>query len=130
MTELEKFLVVIGVSSLLLSLVSIGLVITVAFRRIQQVESHIATEGKYIDNMLPIWGEGPLGRWMRAAHVFFFFAARLVPRYGPVMSARLGDEATPVPRRLKLWATVPMAMAFILMAAAIICSWYLGAFEG
>ncbi len=107
--------------SLPVGLLALIFILVVAFPRIAEVERRIGTEGKLIDTIRVVFGRGPIGRWMRALHVFAFFAYRTIPRYGPVIAARYGDESEPLSLRLKLWATVPhivfLASAFIFLVS-------------
>ena len=73
------------------------LILTFLFPKIAEVESRIATPGKQLDGIREIWGNGPIGRWMRVVHVYFFFIFRNLPRIGPRIESRMGDEAEALP---------------------------------
>lgn len=42
-----------------------------------------------------------------------FFAFRRIPRYGPKIASRYGDELEPLPLSLKLWVTAPHVVFFL-----------------
>ncbi|HCW91477.1 MAG TPA: hypothetical protein DHU56_15695 [Marinobacter sp.] len=93
---------------ILLGLIALLMTLTVFFGAIRKLESHIATPGKQLDEIKKIWGNGPIGRWMRAVHLHMFFVFRRLPLYGKSIEARFGDETTHVPTRLKMTFMVPM----------------------
>ena len=110
----EAVLAFIGAGSAILGLACFLVSITIAFKRVQEIERRIATPGKQLYFIKNTWQGGIVGRWIRAMHVAHFFFIRNVPRYGPVIAARMGDELEPVPRSLKLWAMVPVGSGFVL----------------
>lgn len=110
---------------ILLGLVALLMTLTVFFGAIRKLESHIATPGKQLDEIKKIWGNGPIGRWMRAVHLYFFFLIRKLPVYGPIIGARMGDEKTPSPRRLKMALMIPMSLIFFLGLTLFGCAIYL-----
>lgn len=101
------------VTSLPIGLLSVIFIVTVAFPRIVEIERRIGTSGKLIDNVRVYCGGGPIGRWLRSLHVFAFFAFRRIPRYGPKIASRYGDELEPLPLSLKLWVTAPHVVFFL-----------------
>lgn len=101
------------ITSLPLGLLSIIVIVTIAFPRIAEIEQRIGTPGKLIDSVRVCFGGGPIGRWMRALHVFAFFAYRRIPKYGSKIAARYGDEFEPLPLSLKLWVIVPHFVFFL-----------------
>lgn len=105
------------------------LMVTLLFRKTKEVERRIATPGKQLDGIRRIWGNGPIGRWMRVIHVYAFFIYRNVPRVGKRIEARMGDESEPLPLSLKLWVIVPFTVYAILMFLFFFSGWYLGAFD-
>ncbi|MFT5722254.1 MAG: hypothetical protein ACI9W6_002580 [Motiliproteus sp.] len=121
MTEFwQNLLAPVSAGSLLLGLLFWIVSITVAFKRIEEVERQIATPGKQLDMIRSVYRGGIAGRWMRALHVFGFFLFRKIPKYGPVISSRMGDEVVPVPRSLKLWATLPVGLAGLLLMTFLV----------
>lgn len=105
------------------------LMVTLLFRKTKEVERRIATPGKQLDGIRRIWGNGPIGRWMRVIHVYAFFIYRNVPRVGKRIEARMGDESEPLPISLKLWVIVPFTVYAILMFLCLFSGWYLGALD-
>ena len=105
------------------------LILTFLFPKIAEVESRIATPGKQLDGIREIWGNGPIGRWMRVVHVYFFFIFRNLPRIGPRIESRMGDEAEALPMGLKLWVILPVSVFFVSIIVSLIAAWYLGVFD-
>ena len=117
------------VASLSIGFVLLVLMVTLFFRKTVEVERRIATPGKQLDGIRIVWGNGPIGRWMRILHVYFFFLLRNLPRIGPRIEARMGDEHEPLPFSLRLWVLVPFTVYAVLMFLCLISGWYLGAFD-
>ncbi|MCK2151310.1 hypothetical protein MYE70_19760 [Marinobacter alexandrii] len=120
---------VTGVISLIGGFILLLLMVTLFFRKTAEVEHRIATPGKQLEFIRLIWGNGPIGRWMRVMHVYAFFAFRNLPRIGPRIEARMGDEREPLPLSLKLWVLVPFTVYAVLMFLFFLSGWYLGAFD-
>lgn len=99
------------------------LILTFLFPKIAEVESRIATPGKQLDGIREIWGNGPIGRWMRVVHVYFFFIFRNLPRIGPRIESRMGDEAEALPMGLKLWVILPVSVFSFRLSCRL---WRLG----
>lgn len=106
-------LALICAGSMIGGLLTSAFIVTIAWRKIEQAEQLIATHGKQLDLIRYVWRNGPKGRMMRATHVHAFFRFRQIPRFGPTIAARLGDEHEPIPDRLKLWATLPMDLLYL-----------------
>ena len=117
------------VASLVVGVILMFLMVTLFFRKTEEVERRIATPGKKLDEVRIIWRNGPLGRWMRLGHVYAFFAFRNLPRIGPRIESRMGDEKEPLPLSLKLWVIVPFTVYAILMFLFFFSGWYLGMFN-
>lgn len=117
------------VASLGIGVVLMFLMVTLFFRKTEEVERRIATPGKQLDGIRIVWGNGPIGRWMRVGHVYAFFVFRNLPRIGPRIESRMGDESEPLPRSLKLWVTVPFTAYALLMFLFFLSGWYLGALD-
>lgn len=105
------------------------LMVTLFFCKTMEVERRIATPGKHLDGIRSIWGNGPIGRWMRVSHVYAFFVYRKLPRIGARIESRMGDEEEPLPRSLKLWVIVPYTACLIFTFLFFVSGWYLGAFD-
>ena len=131
MTEerLTEIVVVVGAASLATGLVLMVLMVTLFFQKAVEVERRIATPGKQLDGIRTVWGNGPIGRWMRVLHVYAFFVYRNIPRIGSRIEARMGDEQEPLPLSLKLWVLVPFSVYLALMLLFFFSGWYLGAFD-
>jgi len=118
-----------GAASLGFGLILMFLMVTFFFRKTEEVERRIATPGKQLDSIRIIWGNGPIGRWMRISHVYIFFLFRNLPRIGPRIEARMGDENEPLPLSLKMWVIVPFSVYAVLMVLFFFTGWYLGAYD-
>ncbi len=79
------------VASLGIGVVLLFLMLTLFFPKTREVERRIATPGKALEGIRVVWGNGPIGRWMRVLHVNFFFGYRNVPRFGKRIADRMGD---------------------------------------
>lgn len=117
------------VASLGVGVLLMLLMVTLFFRKTEEVERRIATPGKHLDGMRIVWGNGPIGRWMRVGYIYAFFVFRNLPRIGPRIESRMGDEHEPIPLSLKLWVVVPFTVYAILMFLFFFSGWYLGAFD-
>ncbi|MBZ0334607.1 hypothetical protein [Marinobacter sp. AL4B] len=120
---------VVFVASLGVGFVLLLLMVTLFFGKTKEVERRIATPGKQLDEIRSIWGNGPIGRWMRVMHVYAFVVFRHIPRIGPRIESRMGDESEPLPLSLKLWVIVPFTVYAVLMFLFFFLGWYLEAFE-
>ncbi|MBD3655858.1 MULTISPECIES: hypothetical protein [Marinobacter] len=127
--QLTEIAAITGAASLGTSIVLMFLMVTLFFRKTEEVERRIATPGKQLDGIRMIWGNGPIGRWMRVAHVYAFFVFRNLPRIGSRIESRMGDENEPLPLSLKLWVIVPFTVYTVLMFLFFLSGWYLGAFD-
>lgn len=126
---LAEVAVIIGAASMVLGIVLMFLLVTLFFRKTEEVERRIATHGKQLDEVRSIWGNGPIGRWMRVSHVYAFFVYRKLPRIGARIESRMGGEDEPLPRSLKLWVIVPYTACLILTFLFFLSAWYIGAFD-
>ncbi|MFT6914949.1 MAG: hypothetical protein ACJAWL_001248 [Motiliproteus sp.] len=106
----ELVIAFIAAGGAVFGVVGVLITITIAFKYIEEVERQIATPGKQLDMIRSFHRGGIAGRWMRALHVFGFFMFRKIPRYGPTISSRMGDEVVPISRSLTLWATLPVGL--------------------
>lgn len=125
---IEQVLVVFGVCAMIICVLSILFTITFAFKRIAIVEAKIASPGKELDGIRKVWGGGPIGRWMRAGHVFLFFVVRKLPMCRGI-AERLGDEKEPIPLSLKLWAILPIGCCLLSGLTFMVLGWPLGAYS-
>ncbi|WP_375171987.1 hypothetical protein [Marinobacter sp.] len=117
------------VASLGLSLVLLALILTLFFKKTVEVEDQIAAPGTQFDGLRKMWGNGPLGRWMRVVNIFFYFALRNLPHIGPKMESRLVECRRPLSLALKMWATVPVATFGGLMFLFFLSGWFLETVE-
>lgn len=124
--QLTALAEIILVASLGVGVVLMLLMVTLFFPKTREVERRIATPGKALDGIHVIWGNGPIGRWMRVMHVCAFFGYRNVPRFGRRIAGRMGDENEPLPLALKLWVVVPFTVYAFLMFLFFLSGWYLG----
>ncbi|TGN40310.1 hypothetical protein [Marinobacter confluentis] len=127
--QLTATAAVVGAAALGIAIILLVLMVTLFFRKTMEVERRIATPGKQLDEIRSIWGNGPIGRWMRVMHVFAFVVFRHIPRIGPRIESRMGDEFEPLPLSLKLWVTVPYTSFVVSMFLFFFSGWYLGAFD-
>ncbi|NVD36749.1 hypothetical protein [Marinobacter lutaoensis] len=117
------------VASLGFGIVLLFLMLTLFFRKVEEIERRVATPGKGLDFRRGIWGNGPIGRWMRILDVYAFLVLRHLPRIGPRFESEMGDELEPLPKSLKLWVIVPFTTYAILMFLFFFSGWYLGALD-
>src|SRR5690554_8236954 len=117
------------VASLVVGVILMFLMVTLFFRKTEEVERRVATPGKQLDEARSIWGNGPIGRWMRVVYVYAFVVFRHIPRIGPRIRSRMGDEKEPLPLSLKLWVVVPFTACVVLTFLFFFSGWYLGAFD-
>jgi hypothetical protein len=110
-------------------LILVFLMITLFFGKIEEIERRVATPGKELDFRRRIWGNGPIGRWLRILDVYAFLVFRHLPRIGPRIESEWGDELEPLPRSLKLWGIVPYTATLVLGFLFFFSGWYLGALD-
>ncbi|WP_143595660.1 hypothetical protein [Tamilnaduibacter salinus] len=120
MNDLESFAGIAGAISLLLGLLSFFFLVTFAFKRIEEAEAQLATPGKQLHLIRSLWGNGFIGRWMRAVHVCHFFTWRALPVIGPKIASRMGDELKPLPKSLKAWVVVPVWLTTFFLAGFMV----------
>jgi hypothetical protein len=113
----------LGMVAMIIGVLSMIFTITIAFPKIREVESMIASPGKYLDMTRAVWGGGPWARWVRSMTVWSFFVYRHLPVIGENIEARMGAEEKPTPKTLKLWVLVPVTItlssAFVFAVAAV-----------
>lgn len=107
----------LGMGAMIIGLLSMIFTITIAFPKIREVESMIASPGKYLDVTRAVWGGGLWARWIRSITVWSFFVYRRLPIIGENIEARMGEEDKPTPRILKLWVLLPVSI--ILLCAVV-----------
>lgn len=127
--QMTDLAVIIGALSLGIGFILLLLMVTLFFRKTAEVERRVATPGKQLDEARSIWGNGPIGRWMRVMYVYAFVVFRHIPRIGPRIKSRMGDEKEPLPLSLKLWIVVPFTVYAVLMFLFFFSGWYIGAFD-
>lgn len=127
--QLTDLVVILGALSLGIGFILLLLMVTLFFRKTAEVERRVATPGKQLDEARSIWGNGPIGRWMRVMYVYAFVVFRHIPRIGPRIESRMGDENEPLPLSLKLWIVVPFTVYAVLMFLFFFSGWYIGAFD-
>jgi hypothetical protein len=127
--QLETLIAIIGAASMVAGLILVFLMITLFFGKIEEIERRVATPGKELDFRRRIWGNGPIGRWLRILDVYAFLVFRHLPRIGPRIESEWGDELEPLPRSLKLWGIVPYTATLVLGFLFFFSGWYLGALD-
>jgi hypothetical protein len=129
LAQIDEVLGITGAVSLVLAIILMFLMVTFFFRKTEEVERRIATPGKQLDSIRIIWGNGPIGRWMRISHVYVFFLFRHLPRIGPRIEARMGDENEALPLSLTLWVIVPFSVYAVSVVLFFFTGWYLEAYD-
>lgn len=127
--QITELVVITGAVSLVIGFILLVLMVTLLFRKTVEVERRIATPGKQLDEIRSIWGNGPIGRWMRVMHVYAFVVFRHIPRIGARIESRMGDESEPLPISLKFWVIFPYTTFVFSMFLFFFSSWYIGAFD-
>ena len=127
--QMTDLVVILGALSLGIGFILLLLMVTLLFRKTAEVERRVATPGKQLDEARSIWGNGPIGRWMMVMYVYAFVVFRHIPRIGPRIKSRMGDEKEPLPISLKLWIVVPFTVYAVLMFLFFFSGWYIGAFD-
>src|SRR5690606_40003927 len=97
--KMTDLVVILGALSLGIGFILLLLMVTLFFRKTAEVERRVATPGKQLDEARSIWGNGPIGRWMRVTYVYAFVVFRHIPRIGPRIKSRMGDEKEPLDRK-------------------------------
>lgn len=113
---IEKLSVVsasLGMAAMVIGVLSMIFTITIAFPKVREVESMIASPGKYLDITRAVWGGGPWARWIRSMTVWSFFVYRHLPIIGKNVEARMGEEEKPTPKTLKLWVLLPVSITLL-----------------
>lgn len=113
---IEKLSVVsasLGMAAMVIGVLSMIFTIAIAFPKVREVESMIASPGKYLDITRAVWGGGPWARWIRSMTVWSFFVYRHLPIIGKNVEARMGEEEKPTPRTLKLWVLLPVSITLL-----------------
>ena len=111
----------IGAGALVLGLVSLCIMLTLAFSRVSAIEERISRPGTSVLEHRKIWGNDPLGRLMRSGYVFTFLVFRSVPSGRLNRSAaKIGDVSTQLPLRMTLWAVVPPLLLYVCFAVLLI----------
>ncbi|MGK0522737.1 MAG: hypothetical protein ACI92N_000360 [Pseudomonadales bacterium] len=119
----------LGMAAMIIGVLSMIFTITIAFPKIREVESMIASPGKYLDMTRAVWGGGPWARWIRSMTVWSFFVYRHLPVIGENIEARMGVEEKPTPRTLKLWALLPVSITLSSAVVFASAATYLMIFE-
>lgn len=61
LAQMHDVLGITGTVSLVLAIILMFLIVTLLFRKTEEVERRIATPGKQLDSIRIIWGNGPIG---------------------------------------------------------------------
>lgn len=116
----------VGAGAIALGLVSLLVILTVAFSRVTVIEEKISRPGTSAPEHRKIWGSDPLGRLMRSSYVFTFLVLRSVPSSRLNRSAaKIGDISTQLPVRLTLWAMLPPLLLYGCFAVLLIAGLFL-----
>lgn len=116
----------VGAGAIALGLISLLVILTIAFSRVTVIEEKISRPGASTLEQRKIWGNDPLGRLMRSSYVFTFLVLRSVPSSRLNRSAaKIGDISTQLPVRLTLWAMLPPLLLYGCFAALLIAGLFL-----
>lgn len=110
---MKIFLLLSVVAGTLVGLLASLFCLTVGFQKIRQIEDIVGYEGGTINDQKSMWGEGPIGRWMRVAYLMNFFFWRQFPGHGVKVASKLGDTTADVPKNLRAWLVWPMTIFWI-----------------
>src|SRR5690554_179307 len=111
----------VGAGALGLGLVSLFVILTLAFSRVSIIEEKISRPGTSALEHRKIWGNDPLGRLMRSGYVFSFLVLRSAPSSRLNRSAaKIGDISTQLPVRLILWAVLPPVFLYVCFTVLLI----------
>lgn len=123
------FILLTGACSLILGFLLLLYLLTFGFKRIERVESEIATPGKQLEQNRKIWGNGPIGRWVRIIHIYGFFVFSKIPHFGPRFKGRMGDDSDSLTTGMKLWVVLPTSLFYLATILFFVCAWALGAYD-
>ncbi|WP_138438980.1 MULTISPECIES: hypothetical protein [Marinobacter] len=102
-----------GVGAIGGALLSLLVILTVAFSRVAQIEELISAAGTSAQRHQKVWGNAPFGRLMRSSSVFTFLVFRAAPfDHLKRSAAQIGDVSANLPLRLWLWGLVPPLSLF------------------
>lgn len=98
----------IGAGAIGGGLLSLLVIVTVAFSRVVQIEEKISVAGTSAQSHGKTWGNDLFGRLIRSSYVFTFLVFRSAPLDRLNRSAaQIGDVSAHLPVRLRLWGLVP-----------------------
>lgn len=116
----------VGAGAIGLGLISLLVILTLAFSRVTMIEQKISGPGTSALRHRKIWGNDPLGRLMRSSYVFTFLVLRAAPSNRLNRSAaKIGDVSTQLPVRLTLWAVLPPLLLYGCFAVLLITGLFL-----
>lgn len=116
----------VGAGAICLGLVSLFVILTLAFSRVTIIEEKISRPDTSALEHRKIWGNDPLGRLMRSSYVFTFLVLRSAPSSRLNRSAaQIGDISTQLPVRLTLWAVLPPLLLYGCLAVLLIAGLFL-----
>ncbi|MAA64894.1 MAG: hypothetical protein CL581_08980 [Alteromonadaceae bacterium] len=120
------YLLIAGVGGMAVSLLSIIVMLSIAFPKLREVEDRIAGPERSILSLRNIWGNGPIGRLMRTSYVFAFLLIRNIPlAHFQKAAGKIGNPTALLPLGLRFWALLPSITMYLGGAVMLISTQYL-----
>lgn len=104
-----------GVFFLTMALLAMLFVLFFSFAKTGEIENIVGSAGSAIQVQKGLWGNGPIGRLVRANYLAAFFFWRQVPGFGQTIAAKFGDVQAVVPWKLRRWVIIPMSVFWFSM---------------
>ncbi|PVY69321.1 hypothetical protein C8D92_1172 [Tamilnaduibacter salinus] len=107
------------------SLICSLIITTVAFPKIKEIEKIISAATLISSSGRNIWGGDPIGRLMRATHIFCFLWMRYIPGHFRRAAGNFGNLNMKIPLHLFLWGFCPTLGLFVFGGLLICASFFI-----